>query len=110
MSGRESFIPFFSSVRTRSNQSRANEMPPTVVPVPHGGAAIVFEPDRYARSIPLLLLGQLRRLELSGCRRLGGGAGRTRTNHQSVMEYGRVRPAHPVEHHARTVPLFGHFH
>jgi len=26
--------------------------------------------------------------------------GRTRTNHQSVMECGRVRPAHPVEHHA----------
>ena len=49
MSGRESFIPFFSSVRTRTNQSRANEMPPTVVPVPHGGAAIVFEPDRFAR-------------------------------------------------------------
>ena len=33
-------------------------------------------------------VGQLRRLELSGCRRLGGGAGRTRTNHQSVMEHG----------------------
>src|SRR5882762_8908490 len=34
----------------------------------------------------------------SGCRRLGGGTGRTRTNNQSVMECGRVRPAHPVEH------------
>jgi hypothetical protein len=28
------------------------------------------------------------RQEFSGCRRLRGGAGRTRTNHQSVMEHG----------------------
>src|SRR5258707_964567 len=32
--------------------------------------------------------------------RLGGGAGRTQTSNQSVMEYGRVRPAHLVGHQA----------
>src|SRR5712672_461928 len=32
--------------------------------------------------------------------RLRGGAGRTRTNHHSVMECGHVRPAHLVGHQA----------
>src|SRR3977135_1135753 len=30
----------------------------------------------------------LNKQDFSGCGRLGGGAGRTRTNHQSVMEHG----------------------
>src|SRR4051794_6537816 len=38
--------------------------------------------------------------DFSDCRRLRGGAGRTRTNHQSVMECGGVRPAHLVGHQA----------
>src|SRR5712671_2749518 len=38
--------------------------------------------------------------------RLSGGAGRTRTNHQSVMEFGRVRPARPVEHHPLELEQF----
>jgi len=40
------------------------------------------------RPIPLPAAGQLRRLELSGCRRLGGGAGRTRTNRQMLWNVG----------------------
>jgi hypothetical protein len=40
------------------------------------------------------------RREFSSCARMRGGAGRTRTNHQSVMECGRVRPAHLVGHEA----------
>src|SRR5712672_1436259 len=46
-------------------------------------------------------------------RRLRGGAGRTRTNHQSVMEYGRVRPAHPVGHQtssSKRPAVDGHFY
>src|SRR3977135_3207866 len=46
--------------------------------------------------------------DFSGCRRLRGGAGRTRTNHQTIMGGGNVRPAHLVEHQAleaRIVPL-----
>src|ERR1700704_3065110 len=45
--------------------------------------------------------------------RLRGGAGRTRTNHQSVMECGRVRPAHLVEHRhssSKNFAIEGHFH
>ena len=47
--------------------------------------------------------------DFSGCRRLRGGAGRTRTNHQSVMEHGGVRPAHLVEHQVPTAtsPVVG---
>src|SRR6267154_1063565 len=33
-------------------------------------------------------MGLLNKPGFSGCRRLSGGAGRTRTNHQSVMEHG----------------------
>src|SRR3954454_7028993 len=33
--------------------------------------------------------------QFSGFRRLRGGTGRTRTNHQNVMEHGGVRPAPP---------------
>src|SRR3954465_13078428 len=36
----------------------------------------------------------------SGSTHLRGGVGRTRTNHQSVMECGGVRPAHLVGHQA----------
>src|SRR5712671_6928242 len=46
------------------------------------------------------------RWDFSSCARMRGGAGRTRTNHQSVMEYGGVRPAHPVEHHALELEQF----
>src|SRR4051812_48410975 len=50
---------------------------------------------------------------ISSCARMRGGAGRTRTNNQSVMECGRVRPAHLVGHEAlelRGPLMMGHFH
>src|SRR5882724_7938937 len=50
--------------------------------------------------------GHFHKRGISSCARLGGGAGRTRTNHQSVMEYGPVRPAHPVEHHTLELEQF----
>src|SRR3954469_20861275 len=37
---------------------------------------------------------------ISSCARMRGGVGRTRTNHQSVMECRGVRPAHVVGHQA----------
>jgi len=65
----------------------------SIVPPPFSGVRprVYIWPRAPARSRPL---GN------SSCARMGGGAGRTRTNHQSVMECGGVRPAHLVGHQA----------